>query len=46
MAPEVFGSDYDEKADIWSLGVLIYVLVSGFLPFQHQDPAEVFNRIQ
>ena len=33
MAPEITKGDYDAKADIWSLGVLMYMLLSGEWPF-------------
>jgi len=34
MAPETIdGTDFDSKADMWSLGVLFYIMMSGYLPF-------------
>lgn len=34
IAPEVLNQDYDEKADIWSCGIVLYILLSGSPPFE------------
>ena len=33
MSPETFGGKYGFEADVWSVGVIAYVLLSGKHPF-------------
>ena len=47
MAPEVIREQqYDEKADIWSIGIITYVLLSGRAPFKGKNKDEIFKSIK
>ncbi|XP_052198464.1 CBL-interacting serine/threonine-protein kinase 24-like [Diospyros lotus] len=47
LAPEVLGCrGYDgATADIWSCGVIIYVLMAGYLPFNETDLPTLYKKI-
>ncbi|KAJ4793167.1 CBL-interacting serine/threonine-protein kinase 15 [Rhynchospora pubera] len=47
VAPEVINrKGYDgAKADIWSCGVILFVLLAGFLPFHDQNLMEMYRKI-
>jgi len=44
MAPEVIMSlTYDAKADLWSLGTIVYQCLTGKAPFSAQTPQQLKN---
>jgi len=45
LAPEVLEERYGKEVDLWSLGVVTYVVLCGYPPFYGEDAKELFSNI-
>lgn len=45
-SPQVLAGQYDESCDLWSCGVIMYVLLSGLCPFQGKTDVETLQNVR
>ena len=46
IAPEVIQRKYTEKCDLWSCGVILYILLTGRAPFEGDDDDEIIQSVR
>jgi serine/threonine protein kinase len=46
MAPEVYTGKYGKKCDVWSLGIMLFFMLTGTFPFKGDTDEEKLTNIR
>ena len=45
VSPEVLTGNYNEKCDIWSAGVILFIMLAGYPPIHDDDKDALYQKI-
>ena len=46
LAPEIYDKNYNEKCDLWSCGIILYILLSARPPFGGEEDEEIIESVK
>jgi calcium-dependent protein kinase len=46
VAPEVLTTQYDEKCDVWSIGVIMFMMLTGWPPYEGPNELEIIRAVK